>query len=284
VTRLSFWAALATAMVLLVLARPARANREDKAQALFESATALFQQGDYEQAATRFMHAFKLVPHADTAFNAALSWDAAKDHARAANAFQLALDRGLPRKARERAKGRLDELKDDLGRLRVHAPDGSKVLVGDEKSNAPASVYVEPGEHDVIVVLPDGTRRVRRIHARAGHTVHVDVEAGPAKGSSSSSLRTVGWVSLAAAGVLGVASIALESSAASKRKAFNNSDRTNASQRDAVLHAQTWATLCWVATGAAAVTGVTLIVTTSSNGKKSTLAAVPGGLSFSRQF
>ncbi len=279
--RISSWVAVALAIALLGLARPARADREERAQALFESATGLFQKGEYERAARRFMRAFRIVPHADTAFNAALSWDAANEPARAANAFRLALDGGLPHKARKRAEARLEQLRDKLGRVRVEAPDGSKVLVGDEKRTAPTLLYVEPGVHDVMVVLPDGTRRVRRIHAHEGGLDHVTIEGAGDK--SSDTLRTVGWASLIGAGVLGGVSIALEARATTLRNDFNHSSRTDAKLRDAAVHGQMWATVGWVATGAAAVTGVALVLGTGS-GPKTHVAIVPGGLSVSRAF
>jgi len=279
----SFFAALVV-IAIVTAAAPARADREDKAQKLFESATSLFQKGDYDRAAQRFMRAFKLVPHPNTAFNAALSWDAASDDARAANAFKLALDSGLARQARERAEGRLDELEEKLGRVRVHAPAGSRVLVSDETRRAPAEIYVEPGIHDVVVLLPDGKRRVHRIHAHAGDTSHVSVAGGTGGDeSSSNTLRTVGWGSIVTAAVLGAVSIGLEARAAKLRSDFNTSDRTDASLRTVVLHAQTWATVGWVATGVAGVTGIALVVG-SPSGPDTRVSIVPGGVSLSRTF
>lgn len=278
------WVAALLAVAIVAVAAPARADREDKAQQLFESATGLFQQGSYERAARRFMHAFRLVPHANTAFNAALSWDAAGDSARAANAFKQALDRGLARQARERAEGRLGELRQKLGRIRVKAPEGSRVLVSDEKRDAPAEIYVEPGVHDVVVELPDGKRQVRRIHAHAGELTHVSIAHGAGKDkSSSSTVRTVGWGALVGAAVLGAVSVTLEARAAKLRSNFNTSDRTDASQRTTVLHAQTWATVGWVATGVVGVTGIALVLG-SSSGPETRVSVVPGGVSLSRSF
>lgn len=263
---------------------PAHADREDEAQQLFESATALFQKGEYEEAARRFMHAFRLVPHAHTAFNAAESWDAAGDRAEAADAFALALERGLERSARERAEGRLDELRDKLGRVRVKAPDGAKVLVGDEKRDAPAELYVEPGVHDVVVLLADGSRRVRRVHARAGEVEHVVIEAEEKPAASdSNTARSVGYGALVAAGALGIVSIGLEVRANNLRQDFNHSERTDATERSRVLHAQTWATVGWIATGAVGVAGIALVLGTSS-GPTTQVGITPRGVSVSRSF
>ncbi len=283
--RTSFWIAVLVAVAVMGAAGPARADREDEAQQLFESATALFQKGEYARAADRFMHAFKLVPHGNTAFNAAQSWDAAGEHARAAEAFQMALDRGLERKAREQAEQRLDELQQELGRVRVKAPDGAKVLVGDERRDAPALLYLEPGVHDIVVVLADGSRRVRRIHARAGGTAHVAIEADAAKEDESAPnvARSVGWGAVIAAGVLGVASSVLEIRANTLRQDFNTSARTDASEREKVLRAQTWATVGWVATGVVGVTGVALVLG-SKDGPQTEVSVVPGGVSVSRSF
>ncbi len=272
------------AALMLSAATPAHADREDEAQQVFQSATALFQRGEYEDAARRFMQAFKIVPHADTAFNAALSWDAAGDAPQAAEAFKLAVDRGLERQARERAQHRLHDLDDKLGRVRVQAPAGAKVLVGDEERDAPAELYVQPGVHDVVVKLPDGTRRVRRIHAEAGEISHVDIDQGKDKNDSAPNLqRSIGWGSLAVAAVLGVVSAVQEVHAASLRSAFNISSRTDPSKRKAVLHAQTWATVGWVATGVAGVTGIALVLT-SSSGTETRVSVVPGGVTLAGTF
>lgn len=282
--RFCFCGGVLAAALLLSAAAPAHADRRDDAQKLFQSATALFQQGDYESAARRFMRAFKLVPKADTAFNAALSWDAAGDSPEAAEAFKLALDRGLADKARKRAEHRLHDLDQKLGRVRVQAPAGAKVLVGDQQRDAPAELYVQPGAYDVMVKLPDGSRRVKRIHAEAGGISHVDIDQEPGKDKSSSNLeRSLGWGSLAVAVVLGVVSAAQEVHAASLRSDFNHSTRTDANKRNAVLHAQTWATVGWIATGVAGATGIALVIT-SSGGKETRVSVVPGGVSLLRTF
>src|SRR6185503_19626319 len=98
----------------------------------------LFKRGEFRRAALGFTRAFELSPHADSAYNAALSWEEANEPVRAAESYRDAIYRGLGGEARSDAKARLSRLSAGLGQLKVSAADAAVVRVGDRAREAPA--------------------------------------------------------------------------------------------------------------------------------------------------
>jgi tetratricopeptide (TPR) repeat protein len=169
------------AIVLSLFAGAARADEksdESRAAALFRAATAAYASRDFVAAANTFEDAHKLVPRAQTIYNAGLAWSAAKVSVRAANAFQSALDVGGLELAQDNdARERLNALARTLGRIRVVGPSSGRASIdGAELRPLPLAAYVEPGAHEVELVADDGWRSSRSIAVAAGDDKEIAFE------------------------------------------------------------------------------------------------------------
>lgn len=117
------------------------------AELAFAEGQKAFQKGDFRHAAEVFEQAYKLAPHPSPLWNAARAWHRADESARAANLYAKYLEEA-PTDARDRdgASRSLKELKAQLVRLEIHAPDFEEVRVDGQKIES-AVLYVAPGAH-----------------------------------------------------------------------------------------------------------------------------------------
>src|SRR5688572_30766347 len=93
-----------------------------------KKARAAFERKDYAGAAEAFEEAYSFKPHPATKYNAALAWDKALQFARAADAYEAALNaEGLDTGRAEAARQRLAALKPQLGYVFVSKPIGATV-------------------------------------------------------------------------------------------------------------------------------------------------------------
>jgi tetratricopeptide (TPR) repeat protein len=134
-------------------------NKKAAAKSFAEGQKA-FKKGDYRHAAESFDKAYELAPHHAPLWNSARAWHRADERARAANLYAKYL-REAPPNARDRnsATEALSELKGQLARLEIHAPDLEDVRVDGEAVEG-LSVYVTPGEH--VIEARKGDRTVRQ--------------------------------------------------------------------------------------------------------------------------
>jgi tetratricopeptide (TPR) repeat protein len=160
----------------------ARAD-QDRADAHFRDGSQAFDAGDFRRAAEAFARADRLAPHGVAKYSAALASKAAGDRVTAHDQFQAALASGqLSAGQASECRAQLAELDSQLARLTVHAPPGTEISVAHiERGKTPLSVRLEPGHHEVSAVFPDGRVEPRRIEARAGTEVSVELEATPAR-------------------------------------------------------------------------------------------------------
>src|SRR5262249_22469412 len=120
---------VATIVCCLLLLRPAYAeDHKTRAMELFQEGRAAYDRGDFVAAARAFEGSYEHIPRAAAMYNAARSWDAAHQNARAADDYQTLIERtDVSGNEAVRAKRRLAELEGQLGVLELNAPPGWKV-------------------------------------------------------------------------------------------------------------------------------------------------------------
>lgn len=159
-------------VVVLAGAAAARADSTDLARRHYQSGSAYFEEGRYDEAAREFRESYRLAPRVDLLFNIAKCFDKKGDAARAVEAYRTYLD-GAPGAADVVAiRATVDALAAKVGTVRLEgAPLGAEVRVdGEAIGHAPLEKPLT------------ATAGRRRIEARpidgAPRVVEVDVVAG----------------------------------------------------------------------------------------------------------
>ena len=289
----------------LLHAGAARAQ-QSPAYELDERARAAFSAGRYAEAAQKFAAAHASSPHAKTAYNAALSWEKAGDLTLAidfyskALAFGSALDEPRKRAAQERVAA----LAKQLGRLDVMRPVGGFVTVAHLKREPlPASFYLWPGSHELLIETRDGqtTREFVKVEQGQALRLLVDVpgsekkaaarpradrKTAPREDAARESSPTLGWVFLGAGAVCASTAIVLGLSAVSARDDFDASGRTDPEARDRAVTLRTWTNVAWGAAAATATTGVVLLLSARADPARasSDLAVGPASVRYRLRF
>jgi hypothetical protein len=288
-----------TLCTLLLCALPANAHADSRAAEAareFDRAAELFSRGDYQRAAQGFTRAFELSPHADSAYNAALSWEEANEPVRAAESYRDALHRGLSGDARDDAKARLGRLRASLGLLKVSAADAAAVRVGERTREAPAEFFVEPGSHLVVMIARDGRKRRRNVDVEAGaerelyfNREHANPDEPPpdrpqTAPEKSGIFTTLGWTGVATGGVLAVVAVFVGIKATDARDEFNASDRTDLAERDHALALRTWTRVAWVSAALVGGSGAAILLLADDSPSNTTPVAMPTGAAFRTTF
>jgi hypothetical protein len=106
--------------------------------------------GDYRGAAESFELAYTLRPHYSVLWNAAKAWERNGDLVRAANLLDRYL-RDAPKGApdRDNAVATLTKLDGKLARVEVRGIDVHELRIDGEKIESGMKLYVTPGDHDV---------------------------------------------------------------------------------------------------------------------------------------
>ena len=255
---------------------------------LFDEASEAFAKKEFATAARKFEAAHRRAPRGQTAYNAALSWEAAGEQPRAADAFALALeDAALPAAAQTHATARLAALERGVMTLRLDAPEPAHVWIGYvENRQLPATLHVGPGAHPLIVRFDDGRTVRQEIEARAGGRVTLKIappavqpvvaepprspkpqrmpEAPaahaappPANGGTQ---RVVGWIALGTAAAATATAAYLGVRGLDARDEFDASGNTNAGARSEAVAFRTWTNVAWVSAIVFGAAGVVLLV------------------------
>lgn len=257
---------------LLLFASLARAQTEksEEAARLFKDGQARYAGGKFAEAAALFERANEVEPHAAVMFNAALAWERAGDLPRSADDFESALAGQLDEASKRRAQQRLREIEQTVGVIRIVAPAGARVVIGQRmRSNFPTRVHVATGLVDVRVTFPDGSTDSRSVEVAAGETRDLTLSA-PAKPPPTPSKKQpaptstsvnpwpiAGYVSLGVASSLMLTSVVLWSNAKDERDALIEGD---ASARGRAETLQTWTNVTLVSSVVLASAGVTILV------------------------
>ena len=291
--------------------RVALAQDQQQAAESFREGAKAFEKGDFRTAAGAFERAYKAAPHGSPMYNAGLAWESAHEPARAADDYQVALATpGLDTKQKNDAENRLASLEKSLGRIEVSGPPGTKISTAHVSNAAlPAKFHLTAGQHDMIVIRPDGREETQTIGVAAGAVVPITVQppppahpAGAVPGTEDDlatrdkadkdkdkekdekkvsapmpTQRVIGIVAVGGAVVLAGAAIVLGESALNARDRFDASNHTDQSAHDEAASKRTWTNVCWVGAVALGAVGVYLIVTA-----KPSAATPPPATAFAR--
>jgi hypothetical protein len=268
---------VATSFVLA----PSIANADQAAaQESFKVATEAYGKGEFRDAAVAFEKAYRDAPHGSPMYNAGLAWEAAKEPARAADAYQLALETpGLTPQQTTDAKMRLASLEKSLGRLEVNGPPGTTVTVAHvAAAPVPVKLHIAAGQQDMVVKFSDGQESRQQLGVPAGVIVPVTVVSPPPLApvapvtpapappppeptSSGSTAKTLGWVAIGGSAVVLSVSIYTGVSALNSRDEFEATQRRSVDAHDRADSQRTLTNVLLVGAVALAATGVVLILT-----------------------
>ncbi len=272
---------------------------QTSAQESFKVATEAYGKGEFRDAAVAFERAYRDAPHGSPMYNAGLAWEAAKEPARAADAYLLALATpGLTSQQTTDAKSRLAVLDKTLGRLEVNGPAGTTVTVAHvTASPVPVKLHIAAGEQDMVVRFADGQESRQKLGVPAGASVPVTVVSPPPLSpaapvtasapsappappppdatSSRSASKTIGWVAIGGSAAFLSASIYLGVSALASRDEFEATQRRSVDAHDRADSQRTWTNVLLVGAVALAAAGVVLIVTAPKTTSGAAKTAMP---------
>jgi len=171
-----------SAMAVPARAQDARARREAKAR--FKEGLALHDAGNDEQALIKFREAYTAYKSPAILFNIARAEQLTGHLLDAQHDYRACLaDPSYASHAGE-VNQRLDQLRGQLGHLRVQSPAGSSLVVdGQPVVDWSAPIDVLPGSHTITAT--DGWQVTRTVEAAAGKEVEVRIDAPPASAAAS---------------------------------------------------------------------------------------------------
>lgn len=270
----------------------AAAGSKARAREKFQNARQAHERGRFEEAARLFEAADRISPHASTKFNAAIDWDRAGARARAADAYEAALDVGglTTEQAREAAE-RLSTLKKTLGYIRIVEPVGATATVAHlEGATVPVRVHVRPGVQRIVIEEPNAEPQTRSVRIGAGEVKTIAFESRvpasapqeppgaratvpPEPRTAAADRETPdphkirrrrawGWACVGASIALSGAAIGLGLSALAARDDFEASARTDEAAHDRAANLRMWTNISWGGAAAFGGTGLGLVLST----------------------
>lgn len=282
-------------LAIVSLCLPASAQSEPRdskrlAQLRFQEGMAAYGAGRFAAAASLFEAADRLAPRAATRYNAAASWEAAGESARAATGYEAALGMvGLGSERTQEAGSRLATLRTQLARVRISKPLGALVTVDHVQSApVPTTFFLRPGEYDLTVEYRGERSTISAsLVEGADRELELDlpnegVEVGgaapapatpepavpePARAvpvQASDSRRTWGWVGVGAGVALSAVAVVLGVRALSARDRYVDSGDTDAAALNEAENLRLATNVAWGGAGVVGITGLVLVLTTPS--------------------
>lgn len=292
------WAGLAVAVAIACSAGMAHADaRETQATELFRAGAAAYAKGEFRAAAQAFEAAHRAIPRGAAIHNAGLSWLAAGERSRAADALAQGLSIGLSASDEARARQELTTLERSLGVVHVVGTPGARFSVEHVvDATPPLDVHLEPGAHEITLVRATGERTKQTVQIAAGARIELDTRpasppptappptAPPPPSSDGSSQRIIGFVTAGAGVVTGGVAVVLGLNALAARDDFEASGQTSASARSKASDLRLATNLCWAGAAALGATGLVLVLTAPSGSGGSHVGIGPTGASWTTRF
>ena len=274
--------ALLAGLAFFVLTANARADRE-KAAAAYKAATTAFAQGAFTDAATLFETAQAEDPRGPNVYNAALSWQSAREYARAADDFVRALaSPDLPAELNQNARTQLAKLEPILAKVSIEGPSGARATVAHAHAAVPADVHLKPGHWVVHVTYSDGDTGDFPVNAAAGASVRLDVTPRPVTaavvppppsapiephpsvpmtGALGAPTLAVGIAMIATGVVTGGISVGLGVAALASYNQYKQSGLTSRPEHDSAVTLRDWTNATLIAALVLGAAGITLAAT-----------------------
>jgi hypothetical protein len=160
---------------------PKAADKATEAAATRQAAVGAYDSGAFGPAAEQFEKLYQLTADPVSLFNAAASWDAAKEFPRAADEYEAVLALGgLEARYVQLSRERLNVLKASLGYVEITGPARATVSAAHVQDRVlPASFHLAPGTHELTVRDATGRSMQKALVLRAGDTASVNFPAEP---------------------------------------------------------------------------------------------------------
>lgn len=150
---------------------------KDDARRFFKAGQKAFAAGRFEEAARAFEEAFRIAPHPAPLINAGDAYEKAGQIAQAARAYQRVLDLAESgEQDRQDATDRLARLSPKLAVVQLSGDAEARVRIDEDEYRGNQRVYVDPGEHDVVLLDVDGAQP-KRVEIAAGASRTITVES-----------------------------------------------------------------------------------------------------------
>jgi len=153
----------------------------DAAAATRQAAVSAYDSGAFGAAAEQFEKLYQLDADPASLYNAAASWDAAKEFPRAADDYEAVLALGsLEPRYVQLSRERLNVLKASLGYLQITGPPRATVSTAHVQDRLlPVSFHLAPGTHELTVRDATGRSMQKAVVLRAGDTASLNFPAEP---------------------------------------------------------------------------------------------------------
>ncbi len=259
---------LIVALALMLCATSVYASDLDTARGLERQARDAFSHQHFGKAARLFARADRLVPRGATAFNAAVALQKHGDLVAAAETYATALTRkDLPSDLRQLSQERLSVLKAQLTELVIDHPDAISVSIG-SIADRPVSekIVLEPGRYTATITMRDGRHVERKLQARAGTTMVLDlspappVPVAPTEKATTDPTLVAGFIALGMATVGAGLAIGLGVATLDEIESFREGGSIAPEGRARAIRLRDAANVSWLITGLAGLTSASLLI------------------------
>jgi tetratricopeptide (TPR) repeat protein len=242
---------------------------------LFKEGQASYAAGNYRAAAESFAAANALAPRGACLYNEGMSWLGAGERARAADAFDQALELEHFEPALEaEARAELSKLQKELATVSLTEPAGGVASVAHvHDARLPLRFHLEPGTYDVDFKGPGGELGTHPLRAVAGEQLSVRLEVPPPVVApprivevvrpappERRSTRPWGWAAVGLAGVCAGVSTYMGVQALSAKNSYVATNDTDVGAYDRAATLRTATNVGWAVAAVSAAGGAWLLL------------------------
>ena len=206
----------------------------NEARELFFRGQAAYERGDYEDAAEAWEAGYAIDPRPLLQYNLGQAYERLGELARAVGAFEIYVENASPADPnQQRARAQLAAIRERLARTAIvvrGGPEGATILidgVDHGRTPRPDPIPVDPGNHQVEVVMAGFQSYEASVTTAAGRSVDVEVDMERER-EAASSLPVVPIILWGAGGAALVAGAVLGGIALAKANGAETSDGPDA--------------------------------------------------------